>query len=420
MKTYFGLIDCNNFYASCERVFNPALNNKPVVVLSNNDGCIVARSNEAKALGIPMGVPFYQYRELCKKYGVYVFSSNYALYGDMSARVMKSLALLCQHLEIYSIDEAFIRVSNLSDQELAEYGQHLRNKVQQWTGLTVSIGFAPTKTLAKIANNIAKKQVWHGVLSLTDEKQRSHFLSQLSVDMIWGIGSRLAEQMKSIGIFTAKHLYDSDVKMMRKKFSVMVERIIYELRGVSCLNLENFSPRKQIRASRSFGRTVTELSELEEAISYYAVRACQKLREQRSKVRSIYVFIRTNSFSQEKQYRQGYFQSFIMPTQDTRVVIAAAKECLKRIYQSGFRYHKAGIILTDLIDERLQQPDLFASCESAKQIQLMKVMDTINHKMGEHTLFPLAQGVKKEWLVRSDRRSPRYTTNWDELVIANI
>lgn len=418
MKQSFALIDCNNFYASCERVFNPALNNKPIVVLSNNDGCVVARSNEAKQLGIPMGAPFYQYRHLCEKYGVQVFSSNYSLYGDMSVRVMKSLALLCNTMEVYSIDEVFLKVPMMAASDLIAYGEDIREKIQRWTGITVSVGFAPTKTLAKIANEIAKKQAWNGVLALMEAKQREFLLTQLPVESIWGVGHRLAERLKSMGIFNAKQLHDSDVKTMRRCFSVMMERTIYELRGLPCFELESFSARKQIRSTRSFGRAVTELSELEEAISYYAIRAGEKLRAQQSKVRSLYVYLRTNPFrEQDEQYRQGYLHSFITPTQDSRKIIAAAKSALQHIYRPGLRYYKAGIILTDLINDSVVQSDLFAPQETPKDIQLMQVMDHINQRLGANTVFPLAQGFKQDWRMKSDLRSPAYTTRWDELLV---
>jgi DNA polymerase V len=414
-NSLFALVDCNNFYASCERVFNPALEGKPIIVLSSNDGCIIARSNEAKAFGIPMGKPFYQYKELCQQHRIVVFSSNFELYGDMSDRVMQTLQHFCADMEIYSIDEAFLNLNGFTELDATKYMQDLRAKVKQWTGIPVSIGIAQTKVLAKMANHVAKKQMKTGVCSLIDQSLTESILNEFKVGELWGVGYRTAAKYRDLGITTAKQLRDADIKFIRKYFGVVGERIVYELRGISCFSLEEVSePRKNILSSQSFGRKLTDIDEISEALANYAVRACEKLRDQNSKVSSIYVFLKT-SMSEEKNSSFGTTHTFEVPTHDIRLIIANAKRCLQHIYQPGLSYRKTGILLYDLIEEDGEQQDLFTYVDHEKTNQFMDLFDRINNKMGKHTIFFAAQGTNRTWRARLDKRSPRYTTCWDEL-----
>lgn len=408
----FALIDCNNFYASCERVFNPALENKPIVVLSNNDGCIISRSNEAKQLNIPMGAPFFKWKGFCEKKGVHVFSSNYELYGDMSQRVMAILQEFNEAIEVYSIDEAFLSFNReVTFTEMIE----LRKKVKKWTGIPISIGIGETKTLAKAANQLAKSKSNH-VFILSESTMNA--LVTFPVEKIWGIGYRLAEKIKSLGIQTAAQLRAADSKMIRLHFSVTVEKTVQELNGISCLELEKFRARKQIISSRSFGKKVTELSDLEEAVSHYTTLAAKKLRKQHSVAAAIQVYLQANLFKDNHpQYGNAVTFPFSVPTADTRYLIQAAKKCLQRIYKKNYQYHKAGIALLDITPEQSRQYDLLTEVVNKKSEAIMKAMDSINANMGKNTIFLAAEGIERSWLIRCDRRSPRYTTRWEELPV---
>ena len=415
-KKVFALMDCNNFYASCERVFNPSLQNKPIVVLSNNDGCIVARSNESKRLGIPMGAPLFKCRDIIKRNKVKVFSSNYTLYGDMSDRVMSSLSHFIPDIEVYSIDEAFMRLDPISRNNSAEMAKEIRDKVLQWTGIPTSIGIAPTKTLAKVANAIAKQQGTTGVFDICDQGLQTNILRRLPVEDIWGISTGRGDRLRKLRIRTALELRDADPQLIRKHLSVVGERIVYELRGVSCLNLEEMRPKQNIMSSKSFGTSVTTFQSLSEALSQYTSRACEKLRSQNSKAQGIYVFVRTNRFSHKEEYYQNSVTiGFDHPTSETSLIISLAKRGLSSIYKSGLSYKKCGILLMDLIPETQHQQNLFSQYNSETQDKLMKAMDSINKTMGTGTIFHAAQGTSQAWLMKSDRRTPRYTTCWNEL-----
>jgi len=416
----FALIDCNNFYASCERVFDPSLQNKPIVILSNNDGCIVARSNEAKKLGIPMGAPLYKWQEVCKKYQVKVFSSNYALYGDMSNRIMHILKELCENIEIYSIDEAFVLFKAPLKFDLYKYALTIKQTIFQQTGIPVSIGLGPSKTLAKVANHIAKKNTSTGVFDITDDYIRNNTLTYFPVSDIWGIGRQITKKLLNYNITTAKHLHDFDIKTLRREFSVVLEKTIEELRGIPCIELENITTKKQIVSSRSFGKTTTQLIQVEEAISHYTAKACVKLRRQKSLASGIMVFIHTNLFSKNKpKYSNSASFIFIKPTSDTGNIISSAKLCLKKIFKPGFEYKKAGIMLLNLVPEHIEQHDIFNPAEDPKKYKLMLAIDSINASMGKTTLFFCAEGINQKWQMKSLQRSPRYTTNWQELPIAS-
>ena len=417
MGRIFALTDCNNFYASCERVFQPALEGRPVVVLSNNDGCVVARSNEAKALGIAMGAPFHLNKEMFAEKGVAVFSSNYQLYGDMSERVMETLGLLAPDIEVYSIDEAFLRLDGFAGRDLTAMGADIRTTVLQWTGIPVSLGIAPTKTLAKIANHVAKKRTAAGVFDMRDGGVRERILAELPVEEVWGINKRLGARLRALGMQTALDLGRADPKRMRSAFSVVMERMVLELRGISCLDLEDVAPKQQIMSSRSFGKPLSELEPVAEALASYTARACEKLRRQRSKARGIHVFLATNRFRKdEAQYTNGASAGFDHPTADTAVIIKRSRALLERLYRKGYRYKECGIMLLDLVPEDHDQGHLFTPREPPRTDKLMRTLDGINRSMGPGTVFHAAQGFRRDWRMRCGRRSPRYTTKWGELL----
>ena len=414
----FALVDCNNFYASCERVFNPSLLGKPIVVLSNNDGCVIARSNEAKELGIPMGAPYYQHKSFIQKNNVKVFSSNYQFYGDMSQRVMKSLRIMLpnQDVEVYSIDEAFLRLDGFVMRDLFDWALGVRNNILQWTGIPTSIGIAPTKTLSKIANHVAKKQTQNGVFDLRDTDLQEYIMADLPVEELWGISRRWGKKLRSLGISTALQLKNTDPKFIQKKLSVVAERMVYELQGLSCLDLEKQVAKKSIMSSKSFGTLLKELEPIEQALSTYTVRACEKLRQQGSKAKGLHIFLQTNPFRVDQhQYRNSLKFEFDLPTSDTAIIIRVAKTLLRQIYKYGYYYHKCGVMLFNLVSEEYQQGHFFTSQDSSRD-SLMRSIDIINESMGKETVFYAAQGVKQDWKMRRNNLSPRYTTNWQELV----
>lgn len=419
----FALADCNNFYASCERIFNHSLENKPIIVLSNNDGCVISRSNEAKLLGVPMGKPFFQCKKLCKEKGIIVLSSNYQLYGDISNRVMSSLKELAPYVEIYSIDEAFLKLDKMANIDLIQYAEFIKKKIKQWVGVPISIGLGPTKVLAKVANLIAKKNnigLRNGVFDISDVTICDKILKSLDVAEIWGIGSKMAAHLRDLDILTAYQLKNADTKFIRKIFGLVGERIVLELRGKACFDLE-MTPedKKNIGSSRSFGRPVTELFELEEALSDYSARAYQKMRNQNSKVQTIKVSIQTNYHKQQDQH---YFNSshylFDLPVDDLCLIITKAKALLKDIYKPGLSYKKVGIMFLGLCDKNQTQGSLFKWQDDTDKDAIMNLMDTINNKIGKNTVFLAAQGTKRLWQMKSSFKSPSYTTNWNELPLA--
>jgi DNA polymerase V len=418
----FALVDCNNFYVSCERLFNPALHGKPVVVLSNNDGCIVARSNEAKNLGVAMGVPLFKIADLVRRHKIITLSSNYALYGDLSERVMSVLATMSPSQEIYSIDECFLDFAGFT--ESIKHGQHIRQTIRQWLGLPVCVGIGPSKTLAKLSNFIAKKRPqYNGVFDIgrIAADEQAEIMQSILVDEIWGIGRKMSDRLNSIGIRTVKDLRDADPDQMQERFSVVVKRTVLELRGMSCLGLDEIAqPRKQIVCSRSFGSYVHSINDMEEAVATYASRAAEKLRRDGSHVCVVQVFINTNSFaaSQPQYGRQATFR-LPSPTDDTIAITKAAIASLRQIFKSGYAYQKAGVVLMDLIPATNQQLQLFAPAEKvSKSRKLMQVLDATNAAMGHKTLYLAAEGHNETWKVKAEHRSPAYTTCWDTLPIA--
>ena len=415
----FALVDCNNFYASCEKLFRPDLKDTPVVVLSNNDGCVVARSREAKLLGIKMGVPVFQIKSEMQRHGILAFSSNYALYADLSSRVMRTLEEMAPRVEVYSIDEAFLDLTGIESAiSLVEFGQQVRERIDHWIGITVCVGIAPTKTLAKLANHAAKKYpATQGVVDLTNPDRQRRLLALVPVDDVWGVGKRLSKRLNALGITTALDLANASPRAIRDQFSVVLERTVRELNGESCIELEEIPPiKKQIVCSRSFGVKVTHFELLREAICEYATRATEKLRKEQQQAKVMTVFIRTSPFKDnEPQYSNSASGELLTPSCDTRDFIELANHLLKRIWKDGFRYAKAGVMLSDFYDPGMFQPGLFddVSTHSNSQ-QLMSVLDTINQS-GAGKVFFAGQGTKKDWSMKREHLSPAYTTRWDQL-----
>jgi len=412
-------VDCNNFYASCERVFDPKLKGKPVVILSNNDGCIVARSNEAKALGIGMGVPYFRVREVIEKNNVYVYSSNYTLYGDMSSRVMSVLSGFTPNSEFYSIDEAFLSLESISIKDRGEYGIKIKNTVIKQTGIPVSIGIASTKTLAKIANEYAKKnKELNGVFDIVQFPNMDKLLDHVPVYDVWGIGNETAKFLMNHEILTALDYRNASEYWVQKRLGIVGLRIWYELKGVSCLDLEEITrPKKAIMSSRSFGRYVTELGELEEAVSQYATRCAEKVRSQKSIASSVHVFIQTNHHKiTDMQHAEGITITLPEPTAYTPVLVQYAVYLLRRIYKSGYNYIKAGVLLEGLLPSSSVQQSMFEHNDHKKLNEAMKAMDTVNCLWGRDTLRLASSGIEQEWKMKMSYRSGRYTTNWNELM----
>jgi DNA polymerase V len=417
MKEIFALVDCNNFYVSCERVFNPKLEGKPVVVLSNNDGCVVARSNEAKALGIKMGIPAFKCKDLFKKYKVYVYSSNYALYGDMSQRVMDTLTQFTPHIEIYSIDEAFLQLMGLTSVNLVDYARYTKSTVKKWTGIPVSIGIGRTKTLAKVANELAKKNPqYEGVLDITNHPQLDKLLDSVDVADVWGVGRKYTQLLKQHSIYTAFQLKNASDQWIKEHMTIAGLRSVKELRGISCISLEEIPlPKKGIISSRSFGKPVETLKELKEAVAAYVSRAAEKLRAQGSAASFIQVFLTTSLFK-GPQYSNSSSTQLPIPTAYTPELIYYAHQNLKKIFKSGYRYKKAGVMFSGILPEDKIQPNLFRpSYSSDRRKILMRTVDRINTKWGRNTIQFAAAGIKRAWKMRQFRRSPRYTTQWNEI-----
>jgi DNA polymerase V len=421
MPPIFALVDCNHFYVSCERVFQPTLNGKPVVVLSNNDGCVIARSEEAKALGIPMGLPAFQMRERFPGHTIETYSSNYALYGDMSARVMTILKQFSPEVEVYSIDEAFLNLTGCRNGDLNAYGHHIRHAVRQWTGIPISIGIGATKTLAKLANRLAKRSDdAQGVIDLTIAQHKDDVLKSIPVKDIWGIGRSYTRLLQANGIYTARDLRDTDDRWIRHQMGVVGVRIVWELRGISCLPLElSPPPKKSLMVSRSFGRPITTLDEMREAVATYTSRATEKLRRHRLATGTLTVFLMTNRFKEdEPQYANEIRITLPVATNDTAELIAYALVGIEHIYEEGYRYKKAGVLFTGLVPDHQIQINLFDTRDRERSQKLMATIDHINTQMGTGAIQYAVAGFTPRWQMRRSRMSPRYTTKWDELVVA--
>lgn len=434
------LIDVNNFYVSCERVFNPKLNNKPVVVLSNNDGCAVARSNEVKALGVGMAAPWFKFKAVAKQHGIVAYSSNYALYADMSNRVMSILRQFSPEQEVYSIDEAFLDLTSFRSQNLMQYGQTMRQRILQWTGLPVCVGIAPTKTLAKLANHCAKKRSkFNGVCNFNEMAAQAlnQLLSEVAVGEVWGVGRKLAPKLQVLGIMSVLDLKQANPERLRQLFSVVMEKTIHELNGIVCIDLEEVSPaKKQIVSSRSFGYPVSDFNSLAESITLYVSRAAEKLRQQASYAGSVHVYIRTSSFKEKQAfYSNGLTIPLPVPSDDTRTLVNLALWGLKKIYKPHYDYAKAGVMLDALVTEAGVQTDLFSSdlfgpvlfnTDSFGSVQLaptssklMEALDTINKKMGKESIKLASEGFTRPWRMKQERKSPSYTTHWHDLIKAS-
>ncbi len=413
------IIDVNNFYVSCERVFNPKLENKPVVVLSNNDGCAISRSNEAKALGIKMGTPWFKFKEFAKQENVTALSSNYTLYLDMSHRVMTLLSKFSPDQEVYSIDESFLDLTSFKSKDLIQYSQQIKTKIKQWTGLPVSIGIGSTKTLSKLANHIAKKNSsFKGVcnLNVMDQDTLETWMSHIPVNEVWGVGRSLALKLNQLGIISVLDLKLADPDYIRQQFSIVLEKTVRELNGLICMELKDIAePNKEIMVSRSFGRRVKEKQKLIEAVTSYTSRAAERMRKQESVATSLYIYIRTSPHDDKKQYANGINIPLFQPTDDSMALTNAALLGLDYIYREGFDYQKAGVTLCNLTSKDKMQGNLFKDTIAHSR---MKIMDTINQRW-KGKLKLGSEGVTKEWEMKAQFKSRNYTTDWDQLMIAS-
>jgi len=422
MKRAIALVDCNNFYVSCERVFQPKLEGKPVVVLSNNDGCVVSRSQEVKDLGVTMAAPWYQMKALAKRHGIVAFSSNYALYADLSSRVMSLLSQFSPQQEVYSIDESFLDLSGMPGSH-AEYGQLMRRTIRQCVGIPVCVGIAPSKTLAKLANHVAKKNPqFNSVCDFNSmsEDELDALLASIEVGEVWGVGRRTAPKLQEIGIHSVLDLKRSPPGRLRARFSVVFERIVSELNGVACLELDDVPhDKQQIICSRSFGMLTSSLADLEQAAIAYTTRAVEKLRQQHSIASALHIYVRTNPHrTQDAQHQQGILVPLDEPDDDTRAFCKAALHGLRQIYRPEHAYQKVGVMLADIVPASERPRTLFdddAARERSKS--LMNALDHINRRMGSGTLRLLGEGANQSWAMRRESSSRRYTTEWEDLFI---
>jgi DNA polymerase V len=415
---FFGLIDCNNFYASCERVFNPALNGKPIVVLSNNDGCVIARSSEAKALGIPMGEPAYKLKNLIEGNQVTVFSSNYVLYGDMSHRVMTTISEFAPEMEIYSIDEAFLLLDGFQHIDMKAYGEKVVKTTTRNTGIPVSMGIAPTKTLAKAANRFAKKYPnYKGVCVIDTEEKREKALKLLDIGDVWGIGRQYATKLRYYSVNTAWDFTQRTKSWVRHTMGVVGERTWLELRGTPCVEMDRSTIKKSICTSRSFGERLTELEPISEAIANFAASCAEKLRKQKSLANVLMVFIHTNPFAtNQPQYSNQKVIQLPVATNDTTEMINFALLGLKSIYTEGYRYKKGGVIVSEIVPERPLQANLFDTKDREKFNKVMTVMDNLNASYGKQKVKIAAQGFDRKWKLKNEKLSPCYTTKLEDIL----
>ena len=414
---HIALVDCNNFYVSCERVFDARLRGRPVVVLSNNDGCVVARSEEAKALGIEMGAPAFQCEALFRRHGVETYSSNYELYGDMSRRVMDTLSRFASEMEVYSIDESFLALDSADSESAARHAREIRRVVRKWTGIPVSIGIAPTKTLAKVANGAAKRdRALRGVLAVRPGEPLDRLLGDLDVEKVWGIGAARTRLLRAHGLTTARHLRNAPDRWVRKHLTVTGLRTTYELRGIPCLPLGTApAPKKNIASSRSFSRPVMALGELKEAVACYVSRAAEKLRSQGSVCGVVEVSIQTSPFK-SPYYAPSGKTTLPVATSFTPALVGHACGILERLYRPGHAYIKAGCVLSRLVACGNAQLSLFEDeTDRRKHEALMETVDDLNRRLGSDTVFLSSAGTTRPWQTRREKKSPSYTTRWGEL-----
>jgi len=412
----FALVDCNNFYVSCERLFRPDLHNKPVAVLSNNDGCIISRSNEVKALGIPMGAPVFKYRDTFRQKGVTLFSSNYELYADMSSRVVEVLREMLPDVEVYSIDECFVGLNGFEKHDLLTLGIKIRDTVKRWTGISVGVGIAPTKTLAKVANKQAK--MTEGVCVIQNPEYCQIILDQFPIGDLWGVGRRYTQRLANYGILTAGDLIKQPDKWIKQEMTIQGLRLACELRGMSCIPLEyQPEPQKGLAVTRSFSHKLTEWPDIKEALVHHATRAGEKLRHKGLKARHIQVFMHTSRFGKDDYYGNATGLSLTRHTSHTPELIHYATHLGHKIYKNGYRFAKCGIMLNDIVAKAETQRDLLIDESGDKRAEgLMQAMDSINLRMGKHTAFYAGSGIKKSWSMNRNMVSPCYTTRWQEMV----
>lgn len=415
----FCLIDANNFYVSCERVFQPKLEGKPVIVLSSNDGCAISRSNEAKLLGVKMGQPVFLIKDLIKQHNIHLFSANFALYGEVSDRIMRILGQSAPRIEIYSIDEAFLDFTGFNDFDLVSLGHEIRHKIKQWVGIPTSIGFAPTKTLAKIAGHMAKT-TGMGVFNFSRHPDPESLLASFPIEEVWGVGRQYAKYLKHHGIFSALDLRRMPLSRARQIMNVMGARMVHELQGISCLELEDLEVDKQTTTvSRTFGRSITDLEYLKHAVASFTVKACEKIRRTGLQAFAVSLFIRTGKFRKGPHYSRSIVKEFIVPTNDSRLILQVTLQALTQIYKPGYEYAKAGVCLLGLHRPDLQTTDLFAPSLPLASQKLMHAIDQINSSMGQGALIFGAQGLTQAWRPNASKRSPRYTTVWNEILKVN-
>ncbi|WP_298622710.1 Y-family DNA polymerase [uncultured Legionella sp.] len=416
----YALIDCNNFFASCERLFRPDLHNKPLIILSNNDGAIISRSNEAKTLGIKMGEPFFRVKNFCKHHNIHVFSSNYTLYRDISQRIISVLEEAWDHVEIYSIDEAFLDLGTMPAHLRESFCIELQQKILKYTGIPTSIGIGQTKTLAKAANYLCKKELKVPIFNINEQQ---HWLRNISVGDVWGIGRQWHKKLMQQGIYTAHDLANMNPHVLKKQYNVIMMRTAMELQGVSCSNILENESKQSILSSRSFGNMQTEFDSIAQAVSAHCANVYKKLRQQRSLTQSIYVFIKTNRFREDlTQYNQSATIALPYPTDDLRLITHHAKKCLQKIYKTGLHYKKVGVWLGELSSKDHHQLDIFHQPDqrSEKAEQVMTILDAINLKYGRHSIKLAAEGYTKVWAMKSDLKSPAYTTKWTDLPVVTI
>lgn len=418
----FALVDCNNFYVSCERVFAPHLNNKPVIVLSNNDGCVVSRSQEAKALGIKMGEPAFKIGSLLEKHNVHIFSSNYALYADLSSRIMKTISEFVPEMEIYSIDEAFLDLSNYKNHDFYEFGCKIKKTVKQWTGVPTSIGIAPTKALAKVANHVAKHLKQNGGVFVIEPHQIEETLKDFPIEEIWGIGRQYSRLLHRFNINTALDLIKLENKWILKFLTVVGLKLVNELRGIPSIELELVRPnKKNICTSRSFGEMTSDITILQQAVSNYASACAYKLRKQESCANILLVFVETNRFREnDPQYNNSITIKLPEASNDSFTLINFALLALEKIYKEGYNYKKAGVIVSGIVPSLHIQGNLFYQTDKSKINNVMKAVDSINKEMGRNFVRCAVQGYKHKWKLRQERLSPCYTTRWTDLLTIQL
>lgn len=417
----YALIDCNNFYASCERVFRPDLKGKPIVVLSNNDGCVIARSNEAKALGIPMGAPAFEFEEQFTKNNIQVFSANFGLYGDMSRRVMAVLHQYTPDIEIYSIDEAFLKMEGFGMFDLKQHGLKMRSQVQQWTGIPISVGMAATKALSKIANKIAKKfpKETDGVHIIDNEDKRIKALKWTKVEDVWGIGRQHGRRLEKLGVKTAYDFTQMHDSWVQKHMSIVGLRLKKDLQGIPTIQEEEIQPKKNIATTRSFEKNYTDLEDLKERVSTFATSCSEKLRKQHSVCEMLMVFVHTNGHRQDlPQYSRNISIKLPYPTNSAIELSKFAVEALKRIFKKGYAYKKAGVIVMGISPEETKQLKLFEN-SNEKHKGLMEVMDRLNRKWGGHKIKLSSQDLKRTWKMKQEKLSPKYTTRLSDIMVVS-